>query len=236
MLPFLLLLIAPPLRADEQPRRSITIAAAHGPVLVEMPGEKTTMSRPAVIVLSGSKGFGSRAYDEMGRKFTAAGLDVFLVHFLSLGDLQALESAGNAASRKRYSAAQMPRWIASIRAVMAHLRTARVGLLGISLGATVAAASAQSDRSPAALVLVDGGTIPASIRIPPLLLVWGNEDRVFPPATAHAIKHAAEARGGTAQLDLHAGAAHDFFIRPGLEQAASAQAAAAQFLASQLAR
>jgi dienelactone hydrolase len=237
ILPLLLFAFALPLVADERPRRIMTIAAAYGPVRVEMPDVQRPTARPAIIVLSGSKGLGSPAYDEIARRFETAGLDVFLVHFLSAADLRVLEEAEDAASRKRYSAAQMPRWIASVRAVAAYLRADRpVGLLGISLGANVAAASAQGDDPPGALVLVDGGVGATSARLPPLLLVWGRDDRVFPPATARAFKQAVAARGGTVRLDMHTGAAHDFFIRPGSPQAASAQQAAAQFLVSQLVR
>ncbi|MGO7964834.1 GNAT family N-acetyltransferase [Rhizobium ruizarguesonis] len=44
-----------------------------------------------MLILSGSKGFAAPAYDEIGRAFKAAGLNAYLVHVLSPGDLGAMQ-------------------------------------------------------------------------------------------------------------------------------------------------
>ncbi|HEY0219251.1 MAG TPA: alpha/beta hydrolase, partial [Afipia sp.] len=41
--------------------------------------EKPGSSRPVVLVLSGSRGFGASAYHEIAKIFRAAGLDIYLV-------------------------------------------------------------------------------------------------------------------------------------------------------------
>jgi dienelactone hydrolase len=202
-------------------------------------------SRPAIVVLSGSKGFGSAAYGEMAQAFNAAGLDVFLLHVLSRQDVWAIAGADGAAARKRYYAQRLPDWIASARAAVALLNArprhaGRVGLLGISLGANVAAASAADNADIAALVLADGGCPEGYSRpvraLPPLHLIWGGADRVFPLSLGRDLERMARGLGGTASLDVYEGAGHDFFLRPGTSQARAAHQSAADFLQRRLAQ
>ncbi|MBB3611266.1 dienelactone hydrolase family protein [Rhizobium sp. BK602] len=228
--------------AEAAARRQFVVTASNGDVLVEAFSSSSGPARPAVVVLSGSKGFASPAYDELGRRLEATGLDAYLVHVLSASDVATIAGAGNARARIGYYAARLPDWIASVREVVSYLdnqprHAGRVGVLGISLGAQIAAAAAGGTTGIGALVLVDGafpdGYSKPRRALPPLHIVWGGADRVFPVSTAVELQRTAQELGGSASLDVHKGGAHDFFLKSD-SQAAAAHRSAADFLLSQL--
>ncbi len=231
--------------ATEVSRREINVPTPTGPVAMEAYERQGQEPHPAVIILSGSKGFGSPAYGEMAQAFNTAGLDVFLLHVLSREDVRAIAGADGAQARKRYYAQRFPDWIGSVRAAVAFLKAqprhaGTVGLLGISLGANVAAASAADNADIAALVLVDGGFPEGYSRqvraLPSLHLIWGGADRVFPLSLGRDLERMARELGGTASFDVYEGAGHDFFLRPGASQARAAHRSAADFLQRRLAQ
>lgn len=210
-----------------------------GAVRVEYEGQ-TNQARPAVVILSGSKGLGSPAYGDLAKTFNAAGLDVVLVHFLTPEDIVRINHTGSASLRKQYYAARFSSWIGSVRAVVSYLKSqprygGKVGIVGISLGATVAAASSSDSPDIGGVVLVDGGFPDNDSRqvrsMPPLHLIWGSADQVFPVATGYQLKKTVQELGGTASIDVYEGAAHDFFLRSGTLQADAARQSAANFLA-----
>ncbi|WP_027998613.1 dienelactone hydrolase family protein [Sinorhizobium arboris] len=224
-------------------RQRIAIPASTGHILVERFASGRTGSRPAVLILSGSRGFGAASYDEIGQTFSTAGLDTYLVHVLSSADLESIESAGNASARVRYYAKRLPDWTSAVHDVISYLKaqpqyTGKVGVLGISLGAQIAAAASVETREIGALVLVDGAFpsgYPQPVRpLPPLLLIWGSADRTFPLSVGQELRRKAQALGGAASLDTYEGAAHDFFLKSGARQAQSAHRSAADFLTLQL--
>ncbi|MGY5776035.1 dienelactone hydrolase family protein [Rhizobium sp. LEGMi135b] len=229
-------------RAGE--REQFTVATAAGNVLIEGFASSSDRSRPAVIILSGSKGFASPAYDDLGRSFDTAGIDAYLVHLLSPVDEQAIMRAGSAGARISYYATRRPDWIATIRKVISYLKsrphhTGRIGVLGISLGAQTAAAASADTTDISALVLVDGAFPEGYSRpvrsLPPLLIVWGDADRTFPVSTAQKLRQVAQGLGGPVSLDVHKGGAHDFFLKPGA-QATAAHRGVIDFFLSQLSK
>ena len=117
----LLALLATAWSSPSSAARQILIPTQDDSILVEtFPGE-AVMPRPAVIVLSGTKGFDAPVYDDMAQTFDKASLDVFLVHFLSPADLVAIGAADSANERIRYYAEQLPAWTAAVRAVASSL-------------------------------------------------------------------------------------------------------------------
>jgi carboxymethylenebutenolidase len=225
-------------------REQFTVAAAGVNVLIEGFASTSDRSRPAVIILSGSKGFASPAYDDLGRSLDAAGIDAYLVHLLSPVDEQAIVRAGSASARIAYYATRRPDWIATVHKVISHLNSQpyharRVGVLGISLGAQTAAAASADTTDISALVLVDGafpeGYSKQVSSLPPLFIVWGDADRTFPVSTAQKLRQMAQDLGGSVSLDLHKGGAHDFFLKPGA-QATAAQRGVLDFFVSQLSK
>ena len=225
-------------------REQFTVATAGGNVLIEGFASTSDTSRPAVIILSGSKGFASPAYDDLGRSFDTAGINAYLVHLLSPVDEQAIIRAGNSRARISYYATRRPDWITTIHKVVAYLKsrphhTGRVGVLGISLGAQTAAAASADTTDISALVLVDGafpeGYSKQVSSLPPLLIVWGDADRTFPLSTARKLRQMAQGLGGPVSLDIHRGGAHDFFLKPGME-ATAAHRSVIDFFLSQLSK
>jgi len=87
----------------------------------------------------------------------------------------------------------------------------KVGVLGISLGAQIAAAASAERTDIGALVLVDGAFPNSYSRpvrsLPPLHLVWGGADRVFPVSIARELRQMAQGLGGSASLDVYKGGA-----------------------------
>jgi dienelactone hydrolase len=226
-------------------RQEIAVPTSTGHILVERFASGGSGPRSAVLVLSGSKGFGASSYDEIGQTLSASGLDAYLVHVLSPADLDSIASAGSADARVGYYARRLPDWTSAIHDVVSYLNTqpyhtGKVGVLGVSLGAQIAAAVSVETGKIGALVLVDGafpnGYSQPVCPLPPLLLIWGSADRIFPLSVGRKLHRKAQALGGSATLDVYGGAAHDFFLKSGARQARSAHRSAADFLASQLSR
>jgi dienelactone hydrolase len=231
--------------AQAAARGQVSVQTPSGEILVESFESSAGGSHPAVLILSGSKGFGSPAYDEIGRVFSATGLDTYLVHVLSQHDLEAITSAGNARARIGYYAQRQSDWIAAVHAVVSYLNTqprhiGRVGVLGISLGAQIAAASAAERTDIGALVLVDGGFPEGYSRpvrsLPPLQLIWGSADRTLPLSIGQGLHRMAQDLGWPVRLNVYEGGAHDFFLKSDTQLAGAAHQTAADFFATQLSR
>ena len=229
----------------QSPRQKFTVPTDRGELLVESFGSCANAICPAVVILSGSKGFGAPIYDEIGQTFRAAGLNAYLVHVVSPADLDAIATAGNARARIAYYAQRLPDWISAVQGIVAHLKGqpshgGKVGVLGISLGAQIASAASVGRADIDALVLVDGGfpdgysqPVPS---LPPLHLIWGSADRTFPLSIGRRLQRTAQQLGEPVTLDVYEGGAHDFFLRSGSRNADVAHQNAADFLSSHMLR
>jgi dienelactone hydrolase len=226
-------------------RQQFTVQTPSGAILVESFATGASEPRPPVIILSGSKGFGSSAYDEIGQTLSATGLDAYLVHVLSAADLDAITRFASARARIGYYEKRLSDWTAAVQGAVSYLNArphhgGKVGMLGISLGAQIAAAAAVNSVDIGALVLVDGGFpngYSQPIRsLPPLQLIWGGGDLVFPPSVGRELHRMAQGLGGPASLDVYEGEPHDFFLKSGTRQAHAAHQSAADFLVSQSSR
>ncbi|TCQ15320.1 dienelactone hydrolase family protein [Rhizobium sp. PP-CC-3G-465] len=226
-------------------RQQFTVPTASGGVLVESFGDCANATCPAVLILSGSKGFGATVYGEIGQMFRAAGLNAYLVHVLSAGDIDAIATAGSARARIAYYAQRLPDWTSAVRGVASHLENqprhgGKVGVLGISLGAQIASAASVGRSDIDALVLVDGGFpngYSQPVRsLPPLLLIWGSADQTFPVSIGRELQQMAQHLDEPVTLDVYEGGAHDFFLRSGTRNAGAAHQSAAEFLAAHLSR
>jgi dienelactone hydrolase len=238
-----LLLAALVATAQASSRQSFIVQTSGARITVDCFAACADASHPAVLILSGSKGFGSPAYDEIGDTFRRAGLNAYLVHFLSPDDLSAIAAAGSSAARVRYYTRRQSQWIAAVSDVVSYFNhrphaTGKAGVLGISLGAEIAAATSANNANIGALVIVDGsfpdGYSQPVHSLPPLLLVWGSADRTFPLPMGLSLQKLARRLGQTPDLEIYKGGAHDFFLNPGTPQARAAHWSAANFLVSQL--
>jgi len=222
-----------------------TVPTPGGRVLVESFGNCAKATCPAVLILSGSKGFGAPVYNEIGQTFRAAGLNTYLVHVLSAADLDAIATAGSARARIAYHTRRLPDWTSAVQGVASYVEAqphhgSRIGVLGISLGAQIASAASVGRADIEALVLVDGGFpngYPQPVRsLPPLLLIWGSADQTFPLSIGRELQRTAQQLGGPVTLDVYEGGAHDFFLRSGTGNAGAARRRATAFLVSNLSR
>lgn len=234
------------LSANAQPQRQpLTVTVPGGKVLVEGFGDCGRANCPAVLILSGSRGFAAQAYDDLGKTLQAAGLNAYLVHVLSQADLAAIAGASGAKARIAYQDQQRADWVASVQAVARFLKNqprhgGKTAILGISLGAQTASAASAGNDAIDALVLVDGGFPNGYSKpvqsLPPLLLIWGSNDKVFPHSIGQKLHETAQKLGGPSQLAVYEGGGHDFFLKSGTQDAVEAHRQAAEFLADYLNR
>ncbi|PDT12403.1 dienelactone hydrolase family protein [Rhizobium sp. M1] len=226
-------------------RQQFTVSTPGGRILIESFGNCAKATCPAVLILSGSKGFGATAYDEIGQAFRAAGLNAYLIHVLSAADIDAIATASSARARIAFYAQRLPEWTSALQGVAAYLEGqplhgGKVGVLGISLGAQIASAATVGRADIDAVVLIDGGFPNAYSQpvrsLPPLLLIWGSADRTFPLSIGRELQRAAQRLGGSVALDVYDGGAHDFFLKSASPIAEAAHRNAADFLASHLLR
>ncbi len=224
-------------------QRQVTIPTTGGEILVESFGECANAICPAVLILSGSKGLGAAGYGEIVERFRAAGLNAFLVHILSAADVDAIAAAGSARMRIAYYARRLPDWAAGVQGVASYLKRhdrhgGKVGILGVSLGAQIALAALVGRTDIDAVVLVDGGFPNGYARptrsLPPMYLIWGSADQIFPLSIGRELQRTVRQLGGPVTLDVYDGGAHDFFLRSGTMNAVSAHKSAADFLMRQL--
>jgi dienelactone hydrolase len=227
----------------QSPRQQFTVPALAGEILVESFGNCPNATCPALLILSGSRGFGASVYDEIGQMFRATGLNAYLVHVLSAADLNAIATAGGARARTAYYAQRFPDWTSAVQTVASYLGAqpqhgGKVSVLGISLGAQIASAASAGRTDIDALVLVDGGFpngYSQPVRsLPPLLLIWGSADQTFPLSIGQELQRTAQRLGASVSLDVYRGGAHDFFLRSGTRNAGAAHQRAADFLATHL--
>ncbi len=220
-------------------RDSFLVPTPTGEVIVERLGDCSEAFCPAVIILSGSRGFGAQVYDEIGQTFRAVGLNAYLVHVLTAADLAVIANANGASSRIAYYADRLEGWTSDVGAVAAYLKKlpkhgGKVGLLGISLGAQIASAESVGKTNIDALVLVDGGFPNGYSQhvdsLPPLLLIWGSDDQTFPLSVGAALKKTAQQIEVPVTFDVYQGGAHDFFLRAGTSNASAAHQSAASHL------
>jgi len=216
------------------PQRQSTVSA------YQLPG---AASRPAVLVMSGAKGYKAAEYSRLAASLNSSGIDVLLIDYLSDADFAAIDNADSASARIAYYSERMAEWSATIRSVLSEIRKqpryqSKIGLLGISLGAMPTTTVGVNNPNVAAMALVDGG-FPANFRthidsVPPLILVWGGGDRVFPRSTAMSLSNLARRLGSSAELLIYNGEGHAFFLQDGNANATNANAKIANFFATQL--
>jgi dienelactone hydrolase len=206
----------------------------------QLPG---AASRPAVLIMSGAKGYKAAEYSRLAASLNSSGIDALLIDYLSDADFAAIENADSASARITYYSQRMAEWSATIRCVLSEVRKqpryqSKIGLLGISLGAMPTTTVSVNNPNVAAMALVDGGfpaNFPTHIdSVPPLILVWGGEDHVFPPSTAKILSNLARRLGSSAELLIYNGEGHAFFLQDGNASATNANAKIVNFFATQL--
>jgi carboxymethylenebutenolidase len=91
-------------------------------------------------------------------------------------------------------------------------RPGPVGIIGVSLGGYLGLAVAGNDERVGAVVVVCGG-LPAVLlgtftRMPPVLILHGNDDSVVPPSEARALEKWLVERGTPHEVVIYPGEGH----------------------------
>jgi carboxymethylenebutenolidase len=233
--------------ADDIGRQDIAVVTTERLVTVKRYAAAVNALRPAVLILHGRSGPAPKprfaaAYDRYATELANAGVDAYLVSYFSESDAKAMlsdDEAFRAAVRtRRYQA-----WIDTIRSIAEAVAkrpeaSGRVGLLGFSLGGNLAAATAASDPSIAALVVFYGG-IPDVIagrvsHLPPTLELHGDLDDEAPLSDGKALIDTAHALGVPAEQVIYPGAGHGFDFDPARSDSKDAQVRTIAFLQQHL--
>jgi dienelactone hydrolase len=196
-------------------------------------GQGSSSARPAVLLLHGADGLTyADGYRLAACTIAASGYHVAFVHYLDrTGDQRV------AYARLRQD---FPRWTETIRDAVSWLAdqpgvdARRLGIVGLSLGAALAFATAAEE--PRVRAIVDySGPLPDELagqrpRLPPTLILHGASDRIVPVSHAHAIKRLLREQRTTYEIKIYEGQRH------GLTGAAQFDAAArvARFLGQHL--
>lgn len=190
------------------------------PIRVERFGPADRTRRPAVLLLHGADGPGER-YRAAAGQVAAGGYAVFLVHYL--------DRTGERRASYGTIHQNLPAWSATVRDAVSYVAgqpgvdPGRIGLFGVSLGGGLALATAAQDGRIRAVVDYFGfvpQSLGAGSRLPPTLVLHGEQDRIVPVANAYAIQTLLRARGVPHEVMIYPGEGHGF--------GAAAQADAAQ--------
>ena len=198
----------------------LVIKTDEGDMEVSRIGADGTAKRPAVLLLHGTRGIEMKpaAYERHANSLKAAGIDGYLVRYLSEGDVR-IFATGNKQEREAHDATRYDAWArrvsAAITAVLARPdNSGRIGLLGFSLGGFVAAATAIRDERVAALAVLYGGLPDAMAsdvkHLPPLLELHGEADSNVPLREGERLVQLAKAAGAEAEQVTYPGKTHGF--------------------------
>lgn len=166
---------------------------------------------PAVLALYGSGGIREGWADQPSKLMAAQGYSVFLIHYF--------ERTGTVRADPVTTHTNFPFWMAAIgdaitfAAGHASVDANRIALLGFSLGAYLALSVASLDPRVGAVVEFFGG-MPEELhgltRMPPTLILHGEQDRVVPVSEATRLQQLLERAGTPYEMKLYPNAGHGF--------------------------
>jgi carboxymethylenebutenolidase len=205
-----------PMAGQAAPGREAPLSFTSGsvPITAERFEAAGGGARPAVILLHGADGmtFPER-YRSGARRIAASGFHVFLVHYLD----RTGERRASFSSLFR----NFPAWSTTVSDAIAWVgrqpgvSSSRVGLVGVSLGGSLALTAAAQDSRVA--VLIDYfGFVPEPLaatvrRLPPTLILHGARDPIVPVANAYALEALAKQTGAPYDLKVYADQGHGFY-------------------------
>ncbi|MDR3518494.1 MAG: dienelactone hydrolase family protein [Azospirillaceae bacterium] len=204
------------IRAETDPDR-VMFSTAEGPVTAQRFAVPGPTKRPAVIILHGRQGPDrfAASYQHAAAALAASGFDAYLLRYYS--DSDAAQTANpSAPERQAVFDRRLPAWSRLVSDVVGDLlaqSSDRIGVLGFSQGGFLAAAAASQDPRIAAIVVYYGGNpLPAGqiTRLPPLLELHGDADRVVPLLRGQALVDLAQRLGQSATMVVYPGAGHGF--------------------------
>ncbi len=183
--------------------------------------------RPAVLMLHGADGLSYNGqYRSGARSLAAAGYQVYLVHYLDRTN----ETRASFATLFR----NFELWMETVRDALRYVAArpevdpARIGIVGISLGAALGLAVSGGERRVRALVSYFGplpqGAVSPALKLPPTLVLHGGADPIVPALNARAIEELLQQQGIPHEVKVYPGQGHGF--RGAAEQDATARVVA----------
>ncbi len=182
-------------------------------ITVEVFGSATT-AHPAILLLYGAGGLRVRHdwYRRLASLVAENGFVVFLVHYF--------DSTGISCAERNTAQECFLRWhktiVDAISFVSEHPKVVRgqIGLLGLSLGATLALFVAGRDSKVRALATFFG-EIPKGgwlfiKSLPPTFIVHGGADRAVPVIQAHNLTRWLKKRSTPVEMKIYPGQGHIF--------------------------
>jgi carboxymethylenebutenolidase len=167
--------------------------------------------RPAVLLLHGAEGLARGDVYRLGaRTVAAAGYHAFMLHYLD----RTGERRASFATLRSY----FPAWIETIRdgvgqvGAQPGIDADRIGIIGASLGGSLAIATSAEDSRIKALVDYFGFVPPAlaesATRLPPTLILHGADDSIVPVSNAYGLQALLERLGVEHEIGIYPGQGH----------------------------
>ena len=168
-------------------------------------------AHPAVIALHGSTGMAESISDKPASMLAAQGYAVLLLHFF--------DRSGTVAQPSPQEMHDLfPEWMAAIGdaigyvGTLNHVVNTQTALVGFSLGAYLALAVGATDARVKAVVDFCGG-LPEELhatspKLPPTLILHGDQDKSVPIAEAYKIKELADKTGSVCEMHVYRGEGH----------------------------
>ena len=188
---------------------------------------------PAVLLLHGAEGLAFGNGYRLGAQMVAqAGYHVAFVHYL---DRTGERRVSYATLRERF-----PAWADTVGDAVTWLAArpdvdpGRIGIVGVSLGASLAMETASHDDRVRALIDYFG-PVPDDVaarkpRLPPTLILHGSTDRIVPVGHAHVLETLLKRSGTPYEIKIYEGQGHGFVGLAQLDSAARVSAFLAQHL------
>jgi carboxymethylenebutenolidase len=193
--------------------RTETFVSGGVPITAEwFPGTAEAAKGPAVLILHGADGMMRAENYRLGAQaLAAAGFHVVLIRYF--------DRTGGARANWSSFREDAPRWLETVRDAVTYVSAKsdvdrdRIGVVGFSLGASLALAAAGEDARIKAVVDVFG-PMPAGAdkaeRIPPVLILHGARDRTVPVEHAHRIEALLKARRVPHEIKIYPDQGHAF--------------------------
>ena len=192
---------------------------------------------PALLLLHGVDGLGTpeaKMYRDLALTYAGRGYVIVLVHYFDrtgatkedhdeyrelFVNYFTQKAAPKAVDRTKELVAA---WAETVRDGVAHTRTLsrvdgdRIGLVGFSLGGTLALTAAVEHELKLAALVECFGALPFEIRnrpktLAPTLIIHGDADRVVPVEQAYRLAGMLLARKLVPEMEVYAGVHHMFF-------------------------